>query len=316
MEQQQHQKNLSEGEVKIIETPNDYQSEENKVNKSPISDQKAGSNQKSQMSSEKQDQVATTPGGGDIDNIQSLDQARKIKGQVEKDVLLLRNRVRMLQMEHEKAQKKIMETQKKAKQLEDLKAKNNEKFLQQLKYEQEHKGSLKGAQSGNFEIQKAQREQIQNAKFSMYQQKAEAVSGLKQKLNEDQKRKQELQMQQQLEQQEKKNQIRAQKEKGKVKIEKYKQKKAKEIMKEGKQKTEQEKQLIYALEGEARQLELMEEQLIRRLQTTQQMEKDAFKELEEAMITASMPKKERLKIMSEMQSNLGSENNPSKDQDI
>jgi hypothetical protein len=40
---------------------------------------------------------------------------------VEKDVLLLRNRVRMLQMEHEKAVKKINETQKKAVQLQDLK---------------------------------------------------------------------------------------------------------------------------------------------------------------------------------------------------
>lgn len=30
------------------------------------------------------------------------------------------------------------------------------------------------------------------------------------------------------------------------------------------------------------------------------MEKDAFKELEEAMISASMPKKDRLKIMCEV----------------
>ena len=35
----------------------------------------------------------------------------------------------MLQMEHEKAQKKIMETQKKAKQLEQLKARNDERYM-------------------------------------------------------------------------------------------------------------------------------------------------------------------------------------------
>ena len=35
----------------------------------------------------------------------------------------------MLQMEHEKAVKKIEETQKKAKQLEELKVKNDEDFI-------------------------------------------------------------------------------------------------------------------------------------------------------------------------------------------
>ncbi len=51
------------------------------------------------------------------------------------------------------------------------------------------------------------------------------------------------------------------------------------------------------LEKEAIELEMMEESLIKRLQNTQEMEREAFKELEEAMIGASMPKKERLRIM-------------------
>jgi len=34
-------------------------------------------------------------------------EVKRMKNQVENDVKLLRNRVRMLQMEHEKAQKKI-----------------------------------------------------------------------------------------------------------------------------------------------------------------------------------------------------------------
>jgi prefoldin subunit 5 len=44
---------------------------------------------------------------------------------VENDVKLLRNRVRMLQMEHDRAQKKINETQNKAETLERLKHENN-----------------------------------------------------------------------------------------------------------------------------------------------------------------------------------------------
>ena len=101
----------------------------------------------------------------------------------------------------------------------------------------------------------------------------------------------------------KKHQIKAQKEIGRHKVDQFKKLKAKEVQSESKQKTEQEKKLIYKLEREARELEMMEEQLIKRLQNTQDMEKEAFKELEDAMISASMPKRDRLKVMTEVQSN-------------
>ena len=48
---------------------------------------------------------------------------------VENDVKLLRNRVRMLQMEHEKAQKKIQETAKKTDELIHLRKRNDERFM-------------------------------------------------------------------------------------------------------------------------------------------------------------------------------------------
>lgn len=44
------------------------------------------------------------------------------------DVQLLRNRVRMLQQEHERAQKKIKETSKKTEELVDIRRKNDVKF--------------------------------------------------------------------------------------------------------------------------------------------------------------------------------------------
>lgn len=76
--------------------------------------------------------------------------------------------------------------------------------------------------------------------------------------------------------------------------------KAKEVQQESKQKTEQERKLIMKLQNEAQKLEAMEEQLIKRLQGTQEMEREAFKELEEAMIAASMPKKERNKVVQDI----------------
>ena len=48
---------------------------------------------------------------------------------MENDVKLLRNRVRMLQMEHEKAQKKIQETAKKTEELVNLRKRNDDRFM-------------------------------------------------------------------------------------------------------------------------------------------------------------------------------------------
>ena len=67
-----------------------------------------------------------------------------------------------------------------------------------------------------------------------------------------------------------------------------------------KAKTEEEKRLIYQYEKEAQKLEAMEEQLIKRLQNIQEDEKVAFQELEQAMITASMARKDRLEIVKEV----------------
>lgn len=48
---------------------------------------------------------------------------------MENDVKLLRNRVRMLQLEHEKAQRKIQETAKKTEELINLRKRNDERFM-------------------------------------------------------------------------------------------------------------------------------------------------------------------------------------------
>mmetsp|Transcript_4722 Transcript_4722/g.3981 ORF Transcript_4722/g.3981 Transcript_4722/m.3981 type:complete len:90 (+) Transcript_4722:577-846(+) len=52
-------------------------------------------------------------------------------------------------------------------------------------------------------------------------------------------------------------------------------------------KIEEEKERIDGLEKEAQSLELIEHELLQKLQSTQMMEKDAFAELEKAMIASS-----------------------------
>lgn len=83
-------------------------------------------------------------------------------------------------------------------------------------------------------------------------------------------------------------------------VEKYRNNRVDQSKQELKQKTETEKQLIYKFEKEAQELEQMEEKLIKRLQDIQEEEREAFLELEQSMITASLAKKDRLEIVNEV----------------
>lgn len=56
---------------------------------------------------------------------------------------------------------------------------------------------------------------------------------------------------------------------------------------------EKEKNAIQKKESRAKRLEQLEAQLLKRLQNTQMMEREAFTELEGAMIDSSVPKRER-----------------------
>ena len=55
---------------------------------------------------------------------------------VENDVTLLKNRVRMLKQEHDKAEKKIRETNAKAEKLEKIRADNDRKFIRNQQAEE------------------------------------------------------------------------------------------------------------------------------------------------------------------------------------
>lgn len=58
-------------------------------------------------------------------------------------------------------------------------------------------------------------------------------------------------------------------------------------------KIEEEKQRIEELESEAHNLEIIEQELLQKLQSTQMMEKDAFAELEKAMIASSENRRQK-----------------------
>eukprot|EP00347_Sterkiella_histriomuscorum_P014562 403360405 len=224
----------------------------------------------------------------------TYNQAKKIRNQVEKDVELLRNRVRMLQLEEDRAMKKINETRKKTQQILDLKRKNDEKFQKQVMDEQKNQGNLRTNQSSNFEKRQKQLNDVKQKQMEVQHSKKQEAEQMKLNIRQQQQLKNQLEYDQQMQNQEKKNHLKAQKEQAQYKINEYMMDKHSKAREETRKKMDTEKKQIKDFEMEAQQLELYEAELLRKLQETQQREKMAFNKLETAMIDAAVPKKMRV----------------------
>ena len=72
------------------------------------------------------------------DQHMTLNMAAKARRQIEQDVLLLHNRIKMLQLEENRALKKIEETRKKAKQIQQLRVENDRKYQIKAKEKASH----------------------------------------------------------------------------------------------------------------------------------------------------------------------------------
>ena len=92
----------------------------------------------------------------------------------------------------------------------------------------------------------------------------------------------------------KKELIRTQERQAYMRLENMKRKQAMDNKHLNKDLISSEKELIRKREVEAQKLEKLEAELLQNLQQTQNMEKEAFSQLEHAMIDASRPKKERV----------------------
>ena len=109
----------------------------------------------------------------------SYNQAKKIRQQIQKDVELLRNRVRMLQFEEEKALKKIQETKKMTRQILELKALNDKKFENQMRSNSNNRGQIISNQNSNYFMQKKLNDDIKKKQSEILQKRKDEVQNLK-----------------------------------------------------------------------------------------------------------------------------------------
>lgn len=96
--------------------------------------------------------------------------------------MLLRNRVRMLEQEHQKAQRKIDETNDKATKLEQIKEENEKNYLRTIQ-EMERKHHRNNSQSYHLERRNRQN-LIDNAKIEIYNSKKREVQEMKQRIQD------------------------------------------------------------------------------------------------------------------------------------
>ncbi|CAI2377029.1 unnamed protein product [Moneuplotes crassus] len=222
---------------------------------------------------------------------QAVKESRK---KIENDIQLLKNRVRMLQKEKAKADKKILQTKTKAEEILKRTSHNNKLYQDKIKQREKQKKAEIARKKKLTEERKQRDQRIKKRKEEIHEIKMEEVKNwrhkekhkmTKQKRDEDKYTKS----------------IRA-RQAAEIKLSEEKAIENKRLRQEElaqanriqtQMKIEEEAMKIDSLEKEAQSLEEIEQELLNKLQNTQMMEKDAFAELEKAMIASSENRRQR-----------------------
>lgn len=114
----------------------------------------------------------------------SYAQAKRLRQQVEKDVELLRNRVRMLQQEETKAVKKISETHRKTQQIMQLKAQNDERFNKQMQEQRMSLGSMQVQQMSTYNRRQKQQQDLTQRKARLAEDKYREAQAVRRLMSE------------------------------------------------------------------------------------------------------------------------------------
>lgn len=209
--------------------------------------------------------------------------AKAGRKQVEKDAELLKNRIALLQMEERKARKKIDETKKRTNEVVLLKKRNEQKYKQKVvKMKKDNEEKIKIKQR-NDAIRRQRMEEQKKIKEALFiSKKQEAKMAKLQKKQNDQRRKN-LKKRVEQENKLKTDIIRQHHNIQKIKRDEQKRKIERESKNHYSSKIENEEQFRVNKENEVMELERIEMELIKKLQNTQQVQKDAYSELENAL---------------------------------
>jgi len=217
----------------------------------------------------------------------NLTGAKEARKRAELDAQLLANRIALLKQEEEKAHKKIEETRKRAAEIMDLRKQNEHKFAAKESFYKSKWESIRSAQVTNQQARERAKANRDTSKAGLYEMRrghAEQTKAQSQ-LNLQQKKEREANERQA--NVERSAYLKARKEDAKRKLEEDRLQQIDKFREDYEARTAQEELLRARTDALVAKMEKEEMELIQRLQNTQNVQRNAYEELEAALGTTS-----------------------------
>ena len=218
-----------------------------------------------------------------MDNGANLTNVHKTRKQVETDVQLLKNRIRLLQTEESKTNRRIEETRKRTKELVKLQKDHAEKNKTEMFIREKRASEQEGLRAKILRTREERKRSRSIAIENLNMSKREEARQVKLKSVENTEKANKYLQNLHNYNIYKINLVKDSITSGNQRIEKLKVKRCAEVRTDSLRRAEREEQILAQKEKEVRDMEQLEMELIKRLQNTQQIQKETYGDLEKAL---------------------------------
>jgi hypothetical protein len=218
----------------------------------------------------------------------TLKDAKRDRQQVEKDAELLANRIALLKQEEMRTWKKIDETRKRAKDVLDMKKKNEERIKKKMFDERNKNKNMKKNQLRVRMLREMRNKEKNKIREAIYMSKKSDAKMTKNEEKRNMRIKSEMMRRNWMIKRDQSKQVKDQLQAAERKKKDNELKKIEEAKREFDQRITQEIRKTKQKEKEVMQMEMIEMELIKKLQNTQNIQKNAYKELENALAQPSV----------------------------
>lgn len=213
----------------------------------------------------------------------SLVEAKRARKQMERDSLLLSNRIKLLQQEEAKTWKKIEETKGKAKEILEIKKAQEEKAILKEEFRRRKDEELEKQRANYNRLREERKKGKEELKETILKSRRDNASNRKTERIDNFQKKHETFEQIKQDNESRKQMVKAQKDMGTHKILTHHHKKQEDFKSHYVRRVEDEDQLRKEHERKLLDMEIFEMELIKKLQNTQGIQKRAYLDLEEAL---------------------------------
>ncbi|KAF4743531.1 hypothetical protein FOZ62_006413 [Perkinsus olseni] len=228
--------------------------------------------------------TATSQLQGEVSQMRAtLTVAKESRKRSELDAQLLANRIALLKQEEEKAWKKIQETRRKAEQINTLRAENEAKVIAKEQMHKKKWEAARASQARNAFMKDKAKQQREATRSAMLESKRHLVREGREEQMKLERQRQEKWMRDMGANTSRATAIRSQRDNAKKRIEQEKFRKLESCRMDYENKVQQEETLRARTEALVSAMEKEEMELIQRLQNTQNIQRSAYQELENAL---------------------------------